>query len=210
TTAEAALDRAAGRLGDLTRRARDLIAELPADRRPEDEPLAAIEALASELDALAEGLEGELAELVAQHARAVEDLDGARAARVEAERALDGPRPEDHEQALRAVLGEGRQVLVLDEPFGGGSLDMPTVRAALEDAVEQRPLVLLTEDADLLGWAIELPPQVGRVVPADALNLGDDPADDDQMERAILELSERGTSEIDAPTMPDPRWAGRR
>jgi hypothetical protein len=30
------------------------------------------------------------------------------------------------------------------------------------------------------------------------------------VERAILELSERGTSDLDAPTMPAPRWAGRR
>lgn len=210
TAADAALDRAASRLGDLTRRARDLIAELPADRRPDDDPLAALELLADELDALADALDGELAEPVAQRARAVEEQQRARAARVEADQALDGPQPEDLEEALRALLGEGRQVLVLDEPFPRGGLDPATVQAALVEAARQRPVVLLTDDAELLGWAIELPSEVGRVVPAGALNLSADPADDDQMERAVVELSEPATSESDAPTMSAPRWAGRR
>jgi hypothetical protein len=47
------------------------------------------------------------------------------------------------------------------------------------------------------------------VVTVDALNRSAEPADDDRVERAILELNQRGTSDLDAPTMPAP-WAGRR
>ena len=208
--AESALDRVAGRLGDLTRRARDLLAELPADRRPDDEPLAVLEPLAAELDALAESLSGDVAEATALREQAAAELERARQATVEAGRMLDGPQPQDHAAAVRSVLGRGEQLLVLAEPFTRAGLEPELVRSALLEAVEHRPLVLLTDDPDLLGWAIELPPEVGRVVPVDALNLSAGPADDDQVERAILELSERGTSDLDAPTMPAPRWAGRR
>lgn len=205
--AEAALDRAAGRVADLTRRARDLRSELPAARRPE-EALDALEPLATELDTLAVELEGELSEAVAGREQAAAELDRARAARVVAEQALDGPQGEDHEQALRGALGAGDQVLVLDEPFGARRVEDDVLRSSLLEAAARRPLVLLTEDPDLLGWAIELPSELGRVVPVDALNLDADPAEDDEMERAILELSEQGTSDHDART--DPRWAGRR
>ncbi|MFP5254494.1 MAG: hypothetical protein ACLGI8_01440 [Acidimicrobiia bacterium] len=207
--AESALDRAAARLGDLTRRARELVAEVPVDRRPEDEPLAALDQLADELDALAAGLDRDVAEAVRQREQAEAELERARSATAAAELALRGPQPEDHEQALRAVLTAGQQVLVLDEPFGHRTVEGGVARAVLLEAAEQRSVVLLTEDPELLGWAIELPSEKGRVVPVDALNLSADPADDDRVERAILELNQRGTSDLDAPTMPAP-WAGRR
>ncbi len=71
------------------------------------------------------------------------------------------------EPAARRAPGE---LLVLDEPFVG--VDR-RVRADLLEIVRtasaDRQLVLLTEDAEVLGWAIELPVEEATAVPADAL-----------------------------------------
>ena len=61
-------------------------------------------------------------------------------------------------------------LLVLDEPFVGVD---PSLRADLLEIVRTcstgRQLVLLTEDAEVLGWAIELPIDEAMALPADAL-----------------------------------------
>lgn len=138
------------------------------------------------------------------------ELDEAAAAVTAAEAVLEGPQPEDHLDALRGVLEESDRVVVLDEPV----LDASVPREALCEilmAAGTRPVVLLTEDPELLGWAIELPSDRGRVVPIDALNLGPEPADEEAMERAIVELSDQDSSvDVEAPIPPAPRWAGRR
>ncbi|HLT16840.1 MAG TPA: hypothetical protein VK007_09070, partial [Acidimicrobiales bacterium] len=127
-----------------------------------------------------------------------------------AEATLEGPQPEDHLEALRALLEESDRVVVLDEPLAATSLPRDAMCEVLLGA-GTRPVVLLTEDPELLGWAIELPSDRGRVVPIDALNLGPEPADEQTMERAILELSDQGSSvDVEAPIPPAPRWAGRR
>ena len=59
---------------------------------------------------------------------------------------------------------------MLDEPFVGVDEDvridlLEIVRTASAD----RQLVLLTEDPEVLGWAIELPIEEATAVPADAL-----------------------------------------
>ena len=209
--ADAALDRAVARLADLTRRVRDLLAELPADRRPDGEPLAVLHEVAAALEALADDLDGEAAETAGRREQAEGELQRARAEAAEAEAALAGPLPPDHLEALHSLLEADSTVLVLDDPFGAAPVEPTEVQAALLAASRARAVVLLTDDPGLLGWAIELPSEAGRVVPIDALNLGAGPADEEAMERAILELSDRGTSEgPDAPTTPAPRWAGRR
>jgi hypothetical protein len=209
--ADAALDQATARLADLTRRVRDLLAELPEDRRPEGEPLAVLPELAAALVALADDLDGEAAESSTRREQAEAELERARAEAAEAAAALECPTPADHLEAMHAVLDAEHAVLLLDDPFAAAPLDATEVQAALLSASLSRAVVLLTEDPELLGWAIELPSEVGRVVPIDALNLGAGPADEEAMERAILELSDRGTSEgSDAPTTPASRWAGRR
>lgn len=209
--AEAALDQAAARLADLTRRVRDLLAELPADRRPEGEPLMVLPEMSAALAALADQLDGEGEESAARREQAESELERARGAAAEAAVALDGPTLSDHLEAVRSQLDVDGAVLLLDDPFAGSPLEATQVQEALLSAGRGRAVVLLTEDPDLLGWAIELPSEVGRVVPIDALNLGAGPADEEAMERATLELSDRGASEgPDAPTTPAPRWAGRR
>jgi len=208
--AETELDRAAVRVGELQRRARSLLGELPADERPEGEPLAVLADLVEPLRALAAGLEPEVAARTEERVAAEAELDEAAAAVTAAEAVLEGPQPEDHLDALRGVLEESDRVVVLDEPV----LDASVPREALCEilmAAGTRPVVLLTEDPELLGWAIELPSDRGRVVPIDALNLGPEPADEEAMERAIVELSDQDSSvDVEAPIPPAPRWAGRR
>lgn len=208
--AEAELDRAGARVGDLQRRARSLLSEVPADQRPDGEPLAVLAELVEPLRAAAARLEPELTAAAEQRAAAAADLDEAAAQVAAAEATLEGPQPEDHLEALRALLEESDRVVVLDEPLAATSLPRDAVCEVLLGA-GTRPVVLLTEDPELLGWAIELPSDRGRVVPIDALNLGPEPADEQTMERAILELSDQGSSvDVEAPIPPAPRWAGRR
>jgi hypothetical protein len=61
-------------------------------------------------------------------------------------------------------------VTVLAEPFDGLA---PLVRGGLLrvllECPDRGPVVLLTDDADILGWAIGLPEEEAAVVPADAL-----------------------------------------
>lgn len=209
--ADAALDQVTARLADLTRRVRDLLAELPADRRPEGEPPTVLPELAAGLEALADQLDGEAAEAAAAREQAEAELERVRGEAEGAAAALDGPTPADHLDAVRSLLDTDGAVLLLDDPFAAAPVEAAEVQAALLSASQGRAVVLLTDDPDLLGWAIELPSEIGRVVPIDALNLGAGPADEEAMERAVLELSDRGTSEgPDAPTTPAPRWAGRR
>src|SRR5205085_2253450 len=62
------------------------------------------------------------------------------------------------------------QLLVLDEPFVGvdrGVRPLLLERVAAHGASSQ--MVLLTEDPDVLGWAIELPAEDAAAMPADAL-----------------------------------------
>jgi hypothetical protein len=60
--------------------------------------------------------------------------------------------------------------LVLDEPFVGAddSVRMDLLKVVWV-ASEDRQIVLLTEDAEILGWAIELPIEEATALPAEAL-----------------------------------------
>jgi hypothetical protein len=77
-------------------------------------------------------------------------------------------------------------------------------------------LVLLTDDASVLGWAIGLPADQAAVAPADSLlNLAAGGADTDATgiaaaERVPDSLSPTTDPSDPTPTNPAPRWAGRR
>ena len=59
---------------------------------------------------------------------------------------------------------------MLDEPFVGVDAAVRVeLLAVLLSAVDERQVVLLSEDPDVLGWAIELPAEVASAMPADAL-----------------------------------------
>src|SRR5690606_17459338 len=102
--AEAELGRAGGRGRALRRRA-------PSHRRPDGEPLAVLAELVEPLRAAAARLEPELTAAAEQRTAAAADLDEAAARVAAAEATLAGPQPEDHLEALRALLEESDRVV---------------------------------------------------------------------------------------------------
>ena len=84
----------------------------------------------------------------------------------------DGPQPEDLAEGLERAAGRSRRTSSSCST-SPSSASTTTVRAELLEIVRtasaDRQLVLLTEDAEVLGWAIELPVEEATAVPADAL-----------------------------------------
>lgn len=170
--AEAAFDQASADLSDLARRARQLAEELPIDQRPEGEVLGSLDVLAERLRGHADVIQPELDQAEVALAAATRRMDEA----LDAAQALGpkgaGPIAEDLADGLADLLAVEPQgaVLLLDEPFVGVDSG---VRGQLLEQVREasagRQLVLLTADADVLGWAIELPAEEAAALPADAL-----------------------------------------
>ncbi|HEX4868612.1 MAG TPA: hypothetical protein VFV32_13455 [Acidimicrobiales bacterium] len=209
--ADAALDRATARVADVGRRARSLVETLPADQRPEGDPVADLPDLAARLEARAEGCTEQLAQAESGRAAAAHDHAEAVAALEAAVAAASQVQPEDHLEALRAELAAGDDVIVLDEPFDQRPAEQRAeLREIVLEASRRRAVVLLTADPELLGWAIELPASEGAVVAVDALNLKCADADEQEVNRAVLELSDAVEPSADAVPTPSARWAGHR
>ncbi|MFL6204864.1 MAG: hypothetical protein ACJ739_05895 [Acidimicrobiales bacterium] len=166
--AESTFEQAAGEVADLARRARKLAEELPIDRRPDGDPLRSLPQLVEGLEGHVDVLQPEIDKAEAAVADASAQLDDAMAACRLANAGGDGAQPQDVTEALRALLDGPGEVLVLDEPFVG--ID-PGHRGELLELVRQadRTVVLLTEEPEVLGWAIELPADQAAAMPADAL-----------------------------------------
>jgi hypothetical protein len=169
--AEVVVDRSTAALTDQVRRARRLASELPIDQRPEGDPLETLPQLADRLRSHAVVLEPEILAAERALARANEQLDAAVEIAQATTNGLEGPLAEDLRDGMIDLLDAlGDDLVVLVEPFAGLE---PALRDELLGLVVERSntaaTVLLTEDADLLGWAIELPAAVGTAVPADAL-----------------------------------------
>lgn len=171
TEAEVSLDRLTATITDHARRARRLAAELPIDQRPEGEPLATLSALADRLQAHAAVIEPEIRAAEAALARATTQLDDAVVEAHAASTGLEGALADDLCDGFRATLAANvDDLIVLNDPFDG--LDQQLRHDLLVlvlEHVTRGPVVLLTEDPALLGWAIELPADVASAVPVDAL-----------------------------------------
>ncbi len=224
--AEAGFEQSATVIGDLARRVRKLAEELPIHQRPDGDPLEGLLDLAERLREHAEVLRPEIDRAEAAVAAASVQLEEALAERQLAGDANEGPWAEDLVEALEALLDQPSEVLlVLDEPFVG--VDQAT-RAELLEIVRassaHRQIVLLTDDADVLGWAIELPLDEATAVPADALFAPVRHADTDlrvapEPVAAAVDITELLSHEPDPDPDPDPepepaptarRWAGQR
>ena len=166
-SAEASVERATAALSDAVRRLRRIAEALPPALRPRagDDPL-------GELPRLRETLAAEVERAEVALASATEDLDRARRDIDETQAALDDhltvPPTEDVveddlRQAVLDLVGTGDTPVVFDDPL----VDHADLRDELLDqlvaASEQRPVVLLTDDPDTLGWAISLPDDLGAV-----------------------------------------------
>jgi hypothetical protein len=168
--AETTFDQAASEVSDLARNARKLAEELPIDQRPEGDPLRSLPLLAERLEAHASVIQPEIDKAEAATFAATLSLEEAMAACRAANVGGDEAQPEDITSAVQDLSGSGGELLVLDEPFEGLEDEH---RAELLDLVRaastHRPVVLVTEDPEVLGWAIELPAEEAVAVPADAL-----------------------------------------
>ncbi|MGH9275144.1 MAG: hypothetical protein ACRDZU_10905, partial [Acidimicrobiales bacterium] len=169
--AEVAVDRVAATITDHTRRARRLGSELPIDQRPEGDPLATLPLLAERLRSHAEVVEPEISAAAASLAKASEQLDAAVAVAQATPTGLEGPLAEDLCDGLAQLFEtHGNGLIVLDDPFVGLEHHIRyDLLVLVLQHVDAGPIVLLTEDADMLGWAIELPADVASALPVDAL-----------------------------------------
>lgn len=194
--AEVAVDRAAAVLTEHARKVRRLSAELPIDQRPEGDPLSALEVLAERLEAHATVLEPEISAAEAVATAAGQRLDEAMAVAQAASTGLEGALVEDVHDALAQLLDDrADQVVLLDEPFAGVGADVLThlLEVVLERSAHGS-LVFLTEDADVLSWAIELSADLAAVVPADSLVTAPDrtqPTDSDSAPAALGRAAHR-------------------
>lgn len=178
--AEVAFDRAQSAIADLARRARTLAEELPIDRRPSGDRLATLVPLAGLLREHVDVLQPVIDDAEAAVAAASVKVDRAFAAAEAAGTGSDGPRPEDFADGLKGLLeAHGHHLIVLDDPFGPIDHALrPTLLELLLGHKDPGPLVLLTEDPEILGWAIGLPAEQGAVASADSvLNLSPRKAD---------------------------------
>jgi hypothetical protein len=57
----------------------------------------------------------------------------------------------------------GETPVILDDPFAEVADRRDELLTELAACSEQRPVVLLTDDPEVLGWAIGLPPELGTV-----------------------------------------------
>jgi hypothetical protein len=168
TAAEAALERATAALSDAIRKLRRISEALPPALRPKpsNDPL-------GELPLLRETLAGEVERADVALSTASRELERARAEIDETQADLDAHLttqpshdlvPDDLRRAVGRMLGTSEVPAVLDDPFDGFRADeRAEMLEALATSTAQRPVVLLTDDLETLGWAIGLPDEVGTV-----------------------------------------------
>ena len=70
---------------------------------------------------------------------------------------------DDLADAVADLVGTGTNPVVLDDPFAQSHDERDDLLDRLGAASATRPVVLLTDDPDTLGWAIGLPADVGTV-----------------------------------------------
>jgi hypothetical protein len=196
--AEVVVDRSTAAVTDQIRRARRLAAELPINQRPEGDPLGTLPQLAERLRAHAVVLEPEILAAERALAKATDQLDAAVEVAQATTTGLEGPLAEDIRDGLLDLFSRFEdRLMVLVEPFAGLDRGLrDELLGLVVDRSNAAATLLLTEDADLLGWAIELPADVGTAVPADAL--------------LTLDLTRSITDAMSAEPASTPRRVGQR
>jgi hypothetical protein len=152
-----------------------LVECLPGDVRPphDEAPLHHVASVSAGLRDLAETIAGQLTGLTAGLDRHRAECEHRRREVAAIRSTIDGIAPEDAAEALAGIVcGVADGVVVLDDVVGPdphGSDD--GLLRALEDAEPDAPLVLLSSDPTVLGWAIDLPAERGALVGPQAVDL---------------------------------------
>jgi hypothetical protein len=164
---ESAVEQATAALAEAIRRLRRIAEALPPALRPRpgDDPLAELPRLHETLAAEVDRAEGALAGAEEELQQAVDDI-------TEAQSGLDAHLDmvptddisgDDLVTAVDDLVGPGGTPVVLDDPFAEVTAARDGLLRQLVVCSEQRPVVLLTDDPEVLGWAIGLPPELGTV-----------------------------------------------
>ncbi len=167
--AELSLDRLRQESRDRQSKLRELVALVPAAQRPpmDDDLVVHVETIASTLRSLVEPMQPDIddARAAARDLRIEHDDKAAEHERRRAGR--DDILSEDRAAALRALLDDAPTLVVLDDVVttDGRGLGVADIDALEPDC----PVVVLTEDRGVAGWAIELPADRGRLVNAAGL-----------------------------------------
>lgn len=167
--AELSLDRLRQESRDRQTKLRELIALVPAGQRPpmDGDLVVHVETIADTLRRLAEPMQPDIddARAAARDLRIEHDHKTAEHERRRAGR--DDILSEDRAEALRALLDDAPTLVVLDDVV---TTDGRGLGVADIDALEPGcPVVILTEDRGVAGWAIELPADRGHLVNAAGL-----------------------------------------
>ncbi|MFP5320637.1 MAG: hypothetical protein ACLGIC_02205 [Acidimicrobiia bacterium] len=178
TELERELEELGRRLRADLQRLASLVDCLPGESRPphDDDPLHHVGQVADGLRGLAEVVDAELAGLQAEADRRGADRDGRRR-QVEAARwSLERIVPEDAAEALsELVCGVAEGVVVLDGVVAAQRDGDDGLLRALESTEASAPVVVLSADPAVLGWAIDLPADRGVLVGPAAVELLTDP-----------------------------------
>jgi hypothetical protein len=173
TAAESALGRAEGTKTEALTRLRRIAEELPPGTAPE--PSLHLPVIEAVVDGVRAALE-RTANAVAKAEQAVDDAtrtaDAAATALRDARTDDTGVSEQDRVDALAQLLdgpASAGPAMLVDCFAEVPRTALPALLETLTVVAGHRPVVLLTDDADVLGWAIGLPSSVASVLNADAV-----------------------------------------
>lgn len=167
-------DRNARLLTSAAHRARALVDALPADLRPAlgPRPLDGLAELAVALREIIRRQQPELAAVTAAAGRANEAVEAAAADVRAIQTTCDGP---PSFVVMAEALGElitrqrGRWIVVEGAFDGLDTMMRDALLVAAVDASALQALIVLTDDTNVLSWAIDLPSEAGSATTTDAL-----------------------------------------
>ena len=171
-SAEGNLEAATLVVRGAARKVRQLAEELPGGAGSSGDPIEDLTGLVGRLKHHASSLDPARSQAENDVAATSQRLAEARAAALLADTVADEGVGEDLIAGFETVLQTANPdlLVVLDEPFG--DLDDAATGVLLHtlvQAAEDRQIVMLSEDPNILAWAIELPAPAGTAIPAAVL-----------------------------------------
>lgn len=167
--AERTLTQGQAEMSAIEDRSRALCRLLPVNQMPAGDLAAVLESLAARLDELGQSLAGPVREADLALGQAKTAMGQAADVVDAAREGAQGRNGDDWVEALAQSMAEpGRPVMVLDRAFDAVAPALhERLLATLAEGPVSAPVVLLTADAAMAGWAIELPQSAGTVTNLD-------------------------------------------